>query len=325
MGALRPVALKYLVTGGLGFLGAPLVRALTNEGNQVRVLDNGSRGSSERLAGVLEDVEIIEGDVRDPDIVYQAIQGVDRVCHLAFVNGTRNFYEKPAHVLDVGVKGIVNLLDGCIRADVGELAIVSSSEVYQAAPDVPTDESVRLVVPDPHNPRYSYAGGKIITELMALQYGREYFERVLVVRPHNVYGPNMGWDHVIPEFVSRLMPLNGDDSGTEIPFTIQGTGEQSRAFIYIEDFVDGMMLVLRRGEHLNIYNIGTMEEILIKDVAHNVAKCLGKRIQVVPGPEALGGTMRRCPDIGKLQRLGFEPRYRFDEGLPPTVEWYAHQ
>lgn len=325
MGALRPVALKYLVTGGLGFLGAPLVRALTNEGNQVRVLDNGSRGSSERLAGVLEDVEIIEGDVRDADIVYQAIQGVDRVCHLAFVNGTRNFYEKPAHVLDVGVKGIVNLLDGCIRADVGELAIVSSSEVYQAAPDVPTDESVRLVVPDPHNPRYSYAGGKIITELMALQYGREYFERVLVVRPHNVYGPNMGWDHVIPEFVSRLMPLNGDDSGTEIPFTIQGTGEQSRAFIYIEDFVDGMMLVLRRGEHLNIYNIGTMEEILIKDVAHNVAKCLGKRIQVVPGPEALGGTMRRCPDIGKLQRLGFEPRYRFDEGLPPTVEWYAHQ
>ena len=84
------------------------------------------------------------------------------------------------------------------------LVLASSSEVYQTPPQVPTDESAPLVVPDPLNPRYSYGGGKIISELMAINYGRKYFERVLIFRPHNVYGPDMGFEHVIPQFALRL-------------------------------------------------------------------------------------------------------------------------
>ncbi|MGK7873259.1 MAG: NAD-dependent epimerase/dehydratase family protein [Xenococcaceae cyanobacterium] len=316
-------SLRYLVTGGLGFLGAPLVRSLLWAGHQVRVLDNSSRGSADRLGDVQQEIEVVTGDIRDPDVVYRAVKGVDRVCHLAFVNGTEYFYQKPAYVLDVGVKGMVNVIDSCIRAGVGELILASSSEVYQTPPQVPTDESVPLSVPNPHNPRYSYGGGKIISELMALNYGREYFDRVLIFRPHNVFGPNMGWEHVIPQFVIRLSQLKETANSSQIPFPIQGTGDQSRAFIYIDDFTAGLMLVIERGEHLNIYHIGTTEELKIRDVAHRVAHYLGVSIRIVPGTEAVGGTLRRCPDIRKLQQLGFQPQVKFDDALATTVQWYV--
>jgi len=312
----------YLVTGGFGFIGSHLVRALLQAGHRVRVLDNFSRGSVDRLSDVYHRVEIIKGDIRDANVVSRAVRGVDAVCHLAFVNGTRHFYENPAYVLDVGVKGMINVLDECIQGGVGELILASSSEVYQTPPKVPTGESVPLSVPDPYNPRYSYGGGKIISELMAIHYGRKYFERVLVFRPHNVFGPNMGWDHVIPQFVTRLLHLRATTCEEEIPFQIQGTGEQTRAFIYIEDFIAGLMLIIDRGEHLNTYNIGTTEEITIRDVALSIARCLGMRIRIVPGPQAAGSTLRRCPDIRKLEQLGFQPKFKFADVLPLTVQWY---
>ena len=318
------MSLRYLVTGGLGFLGAPLTRALVLDGHTVRVLDNRTRGSDDRLGDAAGDVDVVIGDIRDADTVMEAVRGVDAVCHLAYVNGTQFFYERPAEVLEVGVKGMVNVLDGCLRHEVRQLFLASSSEVYQTPPSVPTDESVPLSVPDPHNPRYSYGGGKIICELMALNYGRQYFDRVVVFRPHNVFGPDMGWEHVIPQFVQRLVGIRGTRSGPA-PFTIQGTGEQSRAFIPIDDFTRGLMTLVRHGKHLNVYNIGTNEEIAIGDVARRVAACLGMRIELVPGPEAPGGTSRRCPDITKLCSLGFVPGVTFDEALPSTVEWYAER
>ena len=313
----------YLVTGGLGFLGSHLVKALLESGHRVRVLDDCSRGSEDRLGAARTEIEILKGDVRDREVVRGAVRGVDGVCHLAAVNGTEHFYKRPAHVLDVGVNGMLNVLDGCIRAGVGELIFASSSEVYQTPSTTPTDESVPLVVPDPRNPRYSYGGSKIIGELLAIHYGREYFRRVLIVRPHNVFGPNMGREHVIPQLTARLLRLKATVREDEIPLPIQGTGEQSRAFIYIEDFIVGLMKVIERGEHLNIYNIGTTDEWTIRDVAHRVAACLDARIRLVPGPEPPGGTARRCPDVGKLERLGFRPQFSFDDGLRWTVAWYA--
>jgi len=315
---------SYLVTGGLGFLGAPLVRHLVERGHPVRVLDNLSRGSLDRLAEAKDGVEVVAADIRDAEAVQGAVRGVDSVCHLAFVNGTENFYERPAHVLDVGVRGMINVLDACIRADVGELILASSSEVYQTPPSVPTDESAPLSIPDPFNPRYSYGGGKIISELMAIHYGRECFNRVLIFRPHNVFGPHMGHDHVIPQLTVRLLRLKASSQkGEEIPLPIQGTGEQSRAFIFVDDCIAGVMTLIERGEHLSIYNIGTSEERSIRDVAGRIATLLDVRIRVVPGPEARGGTVRRCPDIRRLEALGFRPRVTFEEGLRRTVEWYA--
>lgn len=315
----------YLVTGGLGFLGSSLVGALVREGHKVRVLDNLSRGSKSRLDDVALDVEIIKGDIRDPDAVVGALRDIDVVCHLAYVNGTQYFYERPGEVLEVGLKGMVNVLDGCRKWGVGELLLASSSEVYQTPPRVPTDESAPLSVPDPHNPRYSYGGGKIISELMALHCSRDILNRVVIFRPHNVFGPNMGWEHVIPQFVRRLVELRRMGAGDDAPFVVQGTGDQSRAFIYIDDFTDGVMTLIRHGQHQNIYNIGTTEEIAIKDVAHDIAVCLGMRIRIQQGPAAAGGTLRRCPDISKIRTLGFEPRFKFHDALPGTVQWYAER
>ncbi|MBD3379116.1 MAG: SDR family NAD(P)-dependent oxidoreductase [Candidatus Omnitrophica bacterium] len=313
---------SFLVTGGTGFIGSALVKRLVAEGHDVRVLDNQSRGDSRRLAGVTDKIDFMEADIRDAEMVGKAVKGVDSVLHLAFVNGTEYFYSKPELVLDVGVKGMVNVLDACIENGVKELVLASSSEVYQTPPYVPTDERVPLSIPDPCNPRYSYGAGKMISEIMAINYGKKHFDRVLIFRPHNVYGPDMGWEHVIPQFAIRMKDLI--ETGEEkIKFPIQGTGKETRSFVFIEDFTDGLMCMLEKGDHLGIYNIGTEDEIPISRLAKLVAGCFGRDIDILPGDPARGGTARRCPDIKKLKELGYSPRFSLKDGLGVTVKWYS--
>lgn len=312
--------MKYLVTGGTGFIGSALARRLLKEGFEVRILDNDSRGTSARLADVANKIELIQADIRDAGAVQKACQGVDGVCHLAYINGTEFFYTKPDLVLEVAVKGIVNVMDGCITHGVKELILASSSEVYQTPLKIPTDETAALSVPDPLNPRYSYGGGKIISELMAIHY-RKYFKRVIIFRPHNVYGADMGYEHVIPQFILRMKELCQKTDGT-IHFPIQGSGKETRSFIYIDDLIDGLMLVIRKGDPLGIYHIGTTEETTIEHVAWEVANYFKRDIHIVPGPPAPGGTMRRCPDTTKLKRLGYAPKMTFKEGLSMTAQWY---
>lgn len=315
---------RYLVTGGTGFIGSALVRRLLKEGNQVRVLDNGLRGVLGRLEDIASKIEIIDGDIRQPKVVQEAVRGMDAVCHLAFLNGTEFFYSKPELVLEIGVKGMVNVLDACIQEKVPELILASSSEVYQTPPKIPTDETVPLSIPDPLNPRYSYAGGKIISELMAINYGRKNFDRVLIFRPHNVYGPDMGWEHVIPQFCLRMKELCNKEKGKLINFPIQGSGKETRAFVFIGDFVSGLMKVIAKGEHLGIYNIGTTEEVSIEQVALEIGSYFGKSVQVVPGKLAQGGTLHRCPDITKLKNLGYLPEVSFSQGVKVACAWYDH-
>jgi nucleoside-diphosphate-sugar epimerase len=312
----------YLVTGGTGFLGSALVRRLVHDGDRVRVLDDNSRGASQRLSDVADDVEMCLADVRDTGAVARACSGVESVCHLAYVNGTEFFYQRPDEVLEIAVKGMMNVLDGCAAAGVRELVLASSSEVYQTPPCVPTDETVGLSVPDPLNPRYSYGGGKIISELLALNYGLRHLDRVLIFRPHNVYGPDMGWEHVIPQFALRMAALR-DDPQDPIPFPIQGTGRETRAFVHVDDFTEGLKTVIEKGQHRNIYNVGSTEEVTVADLAHAVGECFGRRIDVVPGELARGGTPRRCPDIAKLAAMGYRPRVPLSAGLPPTIKWYS--
>ena len=183
--------------------------------------------------------------------------------------------------------------------------------------------SVPLVISDPLNPRYSYAGGKILCELMAINFGRRHFKRVLIFRPHNVYGPDMGWEHVLPQFVWRMKNLCDTTNDDPVPFPIQGTGKESRAFVFIDDFIDGLWLMMERGEHLGIYHIGTTEEVTILEVANLVGEIYGRSVKVIPGVLREGGSLRRCPDVSKLAALGcYRPRYRLRDGLPLLARWY---
>jgi nucleoside-diphosphate-sugar epimerase len=313
---------RILVTGGSGFIGSGLVKALVKAGHSVRVLDDNSRGSPRRLAQVASDIEFVAGDIRDAGLVEKATQGMEEVHHLAFVNGTELFYSQPDLVLDVGVRGMINTIDACRKHGVGTLLLASSSEVYQTPPKVPTDETTPLAIPDPLNPRYSYGGGKLISELMAINYGRKYFNRALIFRPHNVYGPDMGWEHVVPQLALRLnAAVKGQSSGT-IRLGIQGTGKETRSFCFIDDLVAGVMIMREKGEHLGIYHVGTTEEVTIADLAHRIAGIYGREITLAPGKPAAGGAPRRCPDISKLARLGYKPRVPLSDGLRPTLDWY---
>lgn len=316
--------MHYLVSGGTGFIGAACVRRLVQDGHKVRVFDNNSRGSERRLGDVADKVELVIGDIRDAAAVDRAVEGVDSVLHLAYVNGTQFFYDRPELVLDVGVRGMLNVLDACRKHGVRELTLASSSEVYQSPPMVPTAEDAPLAVPDVLNPRYSYGGGKIIAELMAINWGRTDFDRVTIFRPHNVYGPDMGWEHVVPQFAMRLQDVAKAHQGGPLNFPILGDGRQTRSFIYIDDFVDGVITVLEKGEHLNLYHIGTMDEVTIGGLVSTMGELRGLDLVVSPSEAPKGETSRRCPDIAKLAALGFAPRFTLKEGLEPTMSWYEN-
>lgn len=317
--------MKYLVTGGTGFIGSSLVRGLVHEGHAVRILDDNSRGRKHRISDVIDDVDLRVGDIRDSQAVNDAVRGVDCVCHLAYVNGTENFYTKPDLVLEVAVKGMMNLLDACRAYNVGEFLLTSSSEAYQTPPVVPTPEDIPLVVPDVMNPRYSYGGGKIISELLLINRARSDFSRAIIARPHNVYGPDMGNEHVVPQFIQKIIKLKAAQPEGVINFPIQGTGHETRAFAYISDFVAGIKCALDHGNHMNVYNVGSDQEIPLVDLVQKVAACFGREVSILKGPLQPGSTPRRCPDISKLRKLGYEPRVSLDEGLALTVAWHKEK
>jgi len=308
----------YLVTGSTGFIGRSLVRALLKQGHKVRSFDNDSRGSKILLNDVKDDIEFITADIRDLAAVKEATKDIDCVCHLAYINGTQTFYEKPVQILDIATKGMLNVLEACIENKVPELALASSPEAYQAASIIPTDETVGLSVPDPLNARFSYGGGKIICELLAINYGREYFDKVTIFRPHSVYGPKMGNAHVIPQLVNRIKPLLSSNPVVKLP--IQGDGSETRSFCYIDDCIQGILITMDRGEHLNIYHIGNEEEVTIAKLAEKIGAVFGKVVRIIPGPLQPGSTLRRCPDIRKIKALGYNPTTNLDRGLRLTIE-----
>jgi nucleoside-diphosphate-sugar epimerase len=314
---------RYLVTGGTGFLGAALVHRLVHAGQNVRVLDNNWRGDLRRLAGIESKVEIHTGDVRDPTVVNRAVHGVDCVVHMSAINGTRHFYEEPELVIDVAIRGILNVIDACRKMGVGDLIVASSSEAYQTANMVPTPEDVPLVVPDVINPRYSYGGSKLASELIALNYGRRDFERVVVFRPHNVYGPDMGFEHVIPELSLRATDEDrSTNKGNPILFQLKGDGSQTRSFIHVDDFTQCLMTLIDRGQHLNVYHIGNPEEIAIRELAEMIVAQFGRKLILKGTSAPPGETTRRCPDISKVRSLGWAPNISLREGLPAVVAWY---
>ena len=317
--------MRVLVTGGAGFLGSALVRRLAADGHEVQVLDDLSRGRPERLRGVA--CKVFLGDIRDLHEVAEAMQGCDAVAHLAYLQGTQTFYAEPRTVLDVALRGILNVLAACEATGCGNLLLVSSSEAYQVAPVVPTPEDIPLTVPDVLNPRYSYGGGKIACELAALAWQRAgVLDRAVIARPHNIYGPDMGREHVIPEFCIRMARLAALQPEGILEFPIQGTGLETRSFCYVDDCTDQLARLLERaGDGAGVWHVGSEDERTIAEVARAVAACFGREIKVIPGTLPKGSPPRRLPDTTKIRTLGAAPTVSFEDGLTRTAAWYkAH-
>jgi UDP-glucose 4-epimerase len=306
------------VTGSGGFIGAYLVRYLVQQGYHVRCVDNFLRGRPERLKDVVG-IETFNADVRSKEAMLEIFRGCEVVFHLAAVNGTENFYNHPDLVLDVGVRGAIAVCEASIAAGVPDLVVASSAEVYQTPSVVPTDENVPLVMPNSLNPRYSYGGSKLISELITFNYCRNKLRKIQVFRPHNVYGPDMGWKHVIPQLVGKLQHAAVD---AKPKITLQGDGSETRAFCHVDDIVRGIVTMWREGETMNVYHIGTMEEVSIRDLTHMICDAYGVEAEIVSGPAMEGGTPRRCPDIGKMMKLGYQPQVGLKQGLQWAVDWY---
>jgi len=309
----------FLVTGGSGFIGSAIVNKLASQKNyKIIVFDNLSRKSRNFIKN--KNVKYIFGDIRNLKHLNKCFNlNIDAIIHLAYINGTSSFYKIPCDILEVGTKGIINLLDLSIKNNVKEFYLASSSEVYHLPKKIPTDEEESIKIPDIHNPRYSYSGGKIISELFCIHYGKKYFNKMVIFRPHNVYGPNMGNEHVVPQLIEKIKNM-----GKKNILKIKGSGKETRAFMFIEDFADAFDLLLRKGKHLNIYNLGNSEQITINSLTKKILKILKLKAKIIKTKIAEGGTSKRCPDIKKILKIGYKKKYDLDLGLKKTIGWYYY-
>ena len=314
---------KYFVTGGAGFLGSEIIKLLLKNNSHVVCYDNISRGSIDKLDKVLKDINFIEGDIRDEQKVIESSKGCDSIIHLAFINGTEYFYKKPDLVLDVGIKGIQNVLNVAKKNNISELILASSSEVYQTPALIPTPENILLAVPDVFNPRYSYGAAKIISEILSI-HNNNLFERMMIFRPHNVYGPNMGNEHVVPQLINRIKKiLKEDNKKKSLDFPILGDGNQRRSFNYITDFGEGVLKIVNHGKHNNIYHIGDENEFCIRDLVKIIGNIFNVELKIKSTEAPAGETKRRCPDISKIKQLGYLPKVSLQTGLKLTIDWYC--
>jgi nucleoside-diphosphate-sugar epimerase len=315
MGRPKEITMRIAVTGATGFIGSNLVRRLVTEGHHVTATDNNFRGVRGRLDDLEKDIDFITADLTSEGNALEIVNNVDTVVHLAAINGTAYFYSMPSRVVRTNTLCTLNVLEACKRNGVHSVFVASSSEAYCTPPTIPTPEGVQLVIPDPRNPRYTYSASKIVSEVATLAYGVSDIPNTVVFRPHNVYGPDMGTQHVIPDVTMKFIEAAGGD------ITMQGNGEQTRAFIYIDDFIDGMMFLLHHAGHREIYNVGTEDMVSIRSVVNNIATFFPGQ-SATHGAVPHGGTLQRCPDTQKLRSLGWTQRTPFKDGVERTVLWY---
>lgn len=315
--------MNILVSGGAGFIGSHLVKKLIEEGHAVTALDNFSRGLPKNLEGVRSDkMQLKQVDLYDvPD--FEKIfsnQKYDVFFHLAAINGTEYFYKKPDVVLDVNTVIMMNAVKLALKHRVGRFVFFSSSEVYQMAPTIPTPENVPISIPDITNPRFSYAISKVLGEAYCYNYLKKHELPFTIIRPHNFYGPRMGYKHVIPELALKILRLDKNKT-----LEIQGNGLETRAFCYIDDAVNGIVLAAFSPQTINetIHLGDSREEIAIGDLVKIILEKLGRNdLSFKALPLREGSVNRRCPDVSKAARLmGYKPLGSLSKGLDATLEW----
>jgi len=311
--------MKVLILGGAGFIGLHLARRLVAEGNDVTIVDDFSRGKDDPELTALG-VPVQHADLTDPAAFAAIGHGWDHVYMLAAVVGVRNVEKDPARVVRVNTLALMNLLDWLEPGS--KLFFASTSEAYAGGVmaglvPVPTAETVPLLIEDVASPRFAYGITKLWGEAAVIHTARAKGISYVIGRFHNVYGPRMGADHVIPELLLRAMRR-------EDPFRVYGT-DQARAFCYVDDATDAVSQLMRcdaaAGQIVHIGN--DREETNIGDLAKLVLQVvdLAPELDVVPAP--VGSVARRCPDLTKLRALtGFEPNVPLDEGVRRTHVWY---
>jgi len=315
---------RTLILGGAGFIGYHLALRLAGEGHELTLVDDLSRGRRDRELDSLcarPNVTLLQADLTRADALDGLTRRWDGVYMLAAVVGVRNVETDPARVVRTNALTLLHLLDW-MAPESGVLFFASTSETYAGGVTagtlpVPTPEDVPLSVPDVRAPRFAYAASKILGEAAVIHTARARGLRAVIGRFHNVYGPRMGADHVIPELALRA--LSGEN-----PFRLYGA-EQRRAFCHISDALEAIVrLTASEPAWGQIVNIGNdSEETVIEDLARLVLReaRFEPALDRVPAPP--GSVARRCPDIGRLRALtGFVPKISIEAGVRDTFAWY---
>ncbi|MET8151683.1 NAD-dependent epimerase/dehydratase family protein [Actinoplanes sp. NPDC049668] len=315
--------MRALLLGGAGFIGLHLARRLVAEGHDVTIVDDFSRGRDDRdLSALRADpaVQVVSGDLTDPATFAALPHGWDQIYLLAAVVGVRNVEADPARVVRVNTLAAMHLLDWVAPGE--RVFFASTSEVYAGGVEagivaVPTGEDIPVMISDITAPRFAYAVSKLLGEAAFLHTARAKGFDAVVGRFHNVYGPRMGADHVIPEM--SLRALRGDEV-----FSVPGA-DQFRAFCHVDDAVEAMLrLMAAPGAAGQIVHIGNdREETNIGDLAKLVLRLAEASPVVEPRPAPAGSVPRRCPDLSRLRELtGYEPAVPLEEGVATTYAWY---
>jgi len=306
---------KVLVTGAGGFIGSHLTEHLVRSGARTRALvrynSSGSCGWLDK-SPCKKEIEIIAGDIRDLDIVQRAVHQVETVFHLAALIGIPYSYHAPISYVRTNVEGTANVLQAALDADVSLVVHTSTSEVYGTARYVPIDEAHPLQAQSP------YSASKIGADKLAEAFHLSFHLPVAIIRPFNTYGPRQSARAIIPTIIIQALTN---------PAVSLGNLEPLRDLTYVEDTVDGFIKMAQSSEAVGqVTNIGSGQEISIKDLAKTILQLMDKNIPVIRDEQRIrpeGSEVERlCADTRKAQRiLDWRPQNNLKQGLMKTIEW----
>ena len=315
-----------LITGGAGFIGFNLARALAPTCKKLVLCDNLQRGQLDadmkEFLNKNPHVTFVDDDLTQSDAYKKLGNKYDAVFHFAAILGVEIVERDPIKVVTNNLLSTIHLLNWFIRTKSRRLVFSSTSEVYADGVSlgtlpIPTPESVPITIKDIFHPRSSYAISKLVGEHLVAQYEQKYGFDFVIIRYHNVYGPRMGMDHVIPQMIQRLM-------GEENPVIVRSPGH-TRSFCHVDDAVAATLSLMDTpaGQGL-IVNVGNdRQEISILELVSLLCRIMGIERKLEKGPDQSGSVFRRCPDLVFLRRLtGFEPNTSLKEGLEQTWSWY---
>ena len=310
---------KVLVTGGAGFIGSYVVEMLLKSGARVRVADYLSKSKVLNLASVIKEVDFLKADLRDSLDCRKACRGMDIVLNLAARVGGINFNKLyPGTIFRDNILISTNMLEAARISNVERVLVASSACVYPHFCKIPTPESEGFSgIPEPTNDGYGWA--KRMAEFQAQAYARQFGMKIAIVRPYNAYGPRDHFDieksHVIAALIARI--CKGEN-----PLRVWGNGRQSRSFLYVSDFARGVLEATQKYAVCDPLNLGSEEEIKIRDLVELIVRLSGKKIGIVFDTSKPAGQPRRSCDVTKAKKkIGFKARVKLAEGLDRTITW----